>query len=530
MSVAKYYSRVVVLHCCAILLLLGSVLSGLRLALSAGRGDFFSVFNAYLPQGGMHGLHLSLGFAWCVLALIFVWHHWHAPARVASSTLAETWNRYLIHFARYLFLSLLILGGALYFGGSAALDGWVLLLHRYLAYSAFVYLIVHAFSQMIYSPWLQVRAILLPKLKVVRQVGWKFWLPVSLAAVLWLGSAWIMPYLTPQLRIANLALDQEIVIDGLANESAWQSAPLHTVKTLNIGANAAETPVTVQGLRQGEVVYFRFSWPDTTPSLQHLPLVKTAQGWRIEQTGLLRNDETQFYEDKFAVMLARAPDAAGAGSMLLGSQPLAGYAANRTGRGYHAAQGALLDVWHWKSVRNHGTKQLDDSHFAAAYPEVPGEIRYTAGYKSDPLQSGGYSENWAWPSNGIVTPKRLPRDPAQLARFQAAKPNDPQLVWGMSWYETLPYSSAADQYPVGTRMPSVLWTTMFEGDRGDVRAMASWHKGVWTLEAVRGIKTESPFDLALNEGLFMWVAVFDHQQTQHSYHLRPLQLHFEGQS
>jgi hypothetical protein len=83
------------------------------------------------------------------------------------------------------------------------------------------------------------------------------------------------------------------------------------------------------------------------------------------------------------VLLASHGNAAGDGALQLGRTSLAGKPDHATGRGYHSTQsGELVDVWHWKAVRTHDLGQADDSHFGTPYPAVPGEPRYTGGYKS----------------------------------------------------------------------------------------------------------------------------------------------------
>ena len=73
-------------------------------------------------------------------------------------------------------------------------------------------------------------------------------------------------------------------------------------------------------------------------------------------------------------------------------------------------------------------------------------------------------------------------------------------------------------------MPSVVVTKPFEGDRGDVAAVARWDKGVWHLEIARALDTGSEYDVPIGNDVFLWVAVFDHTQTRHSLHLHPARL------
>ena len=65
-----------------------------------------------------------------------------------------------------------------------------------------------------------------------------------------------------------------------------------------------------------------------------------------------------------------------------------------------------------------------------------------------------------------------------------------------------------------------------EGDRYDVKGAADWSDGHWTLVTSRDLKTGSKYDQDFVPGreLFMWVAVFDHTQTRHTRHARPVRV------
>jgi hypothetical protein len=51
-----------------------------------------------------------------------------------------------------------------------------------------------------------------------------------------------------------------------------------------------------------------------------------------------------------------------------------------------------------------------------------------------------------------------------------------------------------------------------------------WADGWWRMEVKRRLETSSDYDVAIADGTFLWVSVFDHSQTRHSFHLRPLQI------
>ena len=66
----------------------------------------------------------------------------------------------------------------------------------------------------------------------------------------------------------------------------------------------------------------------------------------------------------------------------------------------------------------------------------------------------------------------------------------------------------------------------YEGERAEVNGWAKWKDGHWTLELVRNIKAAGKYgkDFVPGHDLYMWVAVFDHTQTRHTVHSRPVRV------
>ena len=60
-----------------------------------------------------------------------------------------------------------------------------------------------------------------------------------------------------------------------------------------------------------------------------------------------------------------------------------------------------------------------------------------------------------------------------------------------------------------------------------MKCAARWLAGRWTLEVSRRLNTGSKFDIPIATGVSMWVAAFDHSQTRHTRHLRPIKLEVE---
>jgi hypothetical protein len=335
------------------------------------------------------------------------------------------------------------------------------------------------------------------------------------------------------LTLAKVAAAPQL--DGDASDAAWQKAPevvVPTARGFNLTAGGGEVDVHVRALHDGEKAYFLFRWKDPTRSQKHIPLIKTAEGWKLVHSNYFNNDENEFYEDKFAVMLAHSP-VAGGNTINIGSKPIDGKPGPSNGLGLHATQdGSLADVWHWKSVRTGATKQMDDNYFGPHMDAKPG-ARYTGGYTQDPNTGGGYQQNFEKVGDGkFVKLKSLPRDLAvQQARMGKFNPDvnvSDEGIFSMHKSDVVPYTPELDALiPIGTVIPSVIYEKAFTGDRGEVSADAVWKDGWWTLETSRKLNTGSKFDQAIVNDLYMWVSVFDHNQVRHTRHMRPLKLRLE---
>jgi hypothetical protein len=334
------------------------------------------------------------------------------------------------------------------------------------------------------------------------------------------------------------------ILDGRADDRAWEEAPSLTVETES-GANLQDgaSTVDIQAVATGEEIVFKFRWEDPTRSFKHLPLRKTEAGWRLMHNQYDIEDEDAYYEDKFAVLFTRSPEIGGGGIVHMGPNPHEGLPESLGGRGLHyTADGSIADLWHWKAVRSEPSGFMDDNHIGApAKPkeeEIAGTVRYKAGYATDPGKAP-YSNNFAHEGPGgyrePLTPKRLPASLEELRERIGPVDLDPNVSDAAPLYlpETLsvPYSAEADAaIPVGTIIPGVLIADApWEGDRADLRSAARWEEGYWTLEVSRKLVTGSKFDLPFDgaEPLYLWVSVFDHSQTRHTRHMRPIELLIE---
>jgi hypothetical protein len=168
--------------------------------------------------------------------------------------------------------------------------------------------------------------------------------------------------------------------------------------------------------------------------------------------------------------------------------------------------------------------KMNTERYSGGYMNDPGKAFYSYNYVGEP--PGGY--------RGPVKVRFLPKDWKQtqdkLGKFEL-KPgthDEEGSQWWMFDREVEPYSAERDAaIPVGSVIPGVIIAGEYSGDRADVRAAAKWQDGWWTLEVSRKRAPSSRYDTDFVGTLYLWVSVFDHNQTRHTRHLRPLRVDFD---
>lgn len=504
-------------HWLALVILLVSVWSGLNLAMDQ-RPWLYDLIPAFPGMQSVALWHQLAAVAWIGIIIFYVYFIRQrriktagVPIRVPASHRRSRQQIYVIS------LIMVASGFILLLNLAGAMAWWIRALHFFSTVAFMLFLIWHVIVEWRIGAWKRISHLFFQfsmrkNTAIMLTSGALFSLLLLLAGALhwWQSSQTI---LVPKMV-------GEMMIDGLADEAQWRNSSTTMVNTYYGAPYDRTVPVEIRMINDGYSLYIHAKWPDPSRSRQHLPLVKTEAGWKVQQQGLLAADENQFYEDKFAVMIADRPwDALR--SVFLSS---------REGRGGHLMPNKeLVDVWHWKSVRNERFANLDDAHFGSALPPLSGQRRYPWGYASDPLIAGGFQENWAYFNTDTVRPNRLPRKADAMQAFQltAGQNLNDAPVMGLHWFETQPYTTTLDTYPIGTVLPSVVWIHPNEGDRADVRAAGVWRDGYWHLEMARNYETGSDYDKEIKDGIYLWFATFDHSQTRHTYHLRPLKLSLE---
>lgn len=567
-----------VLHWALLVVLVTPMATGLAIAADQPNRGWLNMIAAVLPDGDVWSMHIASGFGLAALGLAYATYMRHArltrrirldrarlnglvhggPARWSALNIIVVW------LALALLLTQVVTGFALYLG----YGGMTVAIHYWAAMALLAFPVAHVGVHYATGRTGQVLRIFRPeslrasgerpdlaalvkahfenrdakeqtKIRTTRLQAH----PLSIAGAVAFVAATLASTLDftvrDRLTIERVARADIPKIDGDLADPIWRRATVTAINT-NQGSNfggAGTTRVTVRAVHDGESAYFALTWTDPTRSLKHLPLVKKPDGWHLVHARYDIEDENLFYEDKLAVMLAQSAHMPAAGTVHMGAKPLANQPAAYSGRGLHyTTDGSVVDVWHWKAVRGGLLGYMDDNYFGppidAKPDEVAGKSRYKAGYATD-TGNAFYANNFDHePAGGYtrpVKPKRLPKDLAKTVAAMGHQDLDPErgepdgARWWMTEDESVAYAPELDaRIPIGTVIPGVLIKGEYTGDRAHVRCAAKWAAGQWTLEIVRRLNTGSRTDVAIESGVAMWVAAFDHAQTRHTRHLRPV--------
>lgn len=535
-SITRTDLPTIVLHWFMVITLAISASTGLRVAADDGPPFWRPWLEPLLMEGQVSQWHVLSALAFVAISagyLLFL-RRSDQTSRYAVYRSAlkardhqSRWsarNRVLYWAAAALLATLLITGVLMYFLPALLPNRLISTIHQGATWGLLLYVLAHVLGQLVLGGWRQLVKIVNPRLAYGG---------VALIALLGAGGIALATGALDALAIADLhATRIQAAQDpkGMPTPAQWQQAkPVDIQTTHGASFPGGEVTVTVRALHDERQAYFLYEWADSTHSRKHIPMQKTAQGWKLVNNDYFNNNETAYYEDKFAVLLANTSAIAG-GASNLGPNPLPGMPKPANGRGMHfTTDGSLADMWHWKANRTGMLEQVDDNFFGEPLEPKPGK-RYTAGYGQNKKLAGGYENNWKRiDKTDLVTVQRLPKDWAALRERMGPLSLDPNVseqgVLHMWNDDTVPYSKELDDaIPVGTVLPSVLHSKPFEGDRGDVAAIGVWKNGRWQLAIRRALKTESTTDLQIKNGVYMWVAAFNHAQTQHTRHMRPLRI------
>lgn len=446
-----------------------------------------------------------------------------------------------LHWGFYL-LSVVMMGtGVLLYLGWG---GLVVDIHAAVAIALFVYIFLHIIGHFMQGGWPQIFRIFLPNALVTGPMTKPR--PLLVALVVAAATSVAMASLDfgtrDTLAIPKVATAPKL--DGVLDDEAWKNVLPVRVRTQqgsNLEGGKGQSNVEIRAVQNGETIYFAFRWQDPSRSIKRMPLVKREDGWHMLNNHGDIADESAFYEDKFAVLFSRSDAFGNGGTTHMGPKPLTDKPGALNSRGLHyTTDGTYADMWQWKASRGGHLGKMDDMHigppltpdegqkagrtrYSAGYIQDPGKAFYVQNYKGEP--PGGY--------RGPVGIVRLPKDhkvmSAKLGKVDLTPGGSDEegAQWWMFEDETVPYSKELDAtIPVGTVMPGILIIGTYEGDRADVTAAPKWKDGWWTLESRRKLKSTSKYDVDFTEAkpLYMWVSVFEHAQTRHTRHVRPIKI------
>jgi len=543
-----------VLHWATAIAFTVSLFTGIRIAADALVAPVSKWLSPILPKGEIWTFHFYAGLTLFFCAAAYLIYMQRAAlfsrnalkkTRVMVMPVASKMRfgglNVLLHWVAYVIVGVMtVIGIFLYLGHG----GWLLQIHSYVAFIALTYIFVHVLAHYLYGGWWQIFRVFRPaKLVLTEAVKPKpLMIAAGVGALVVAGIAASDTLFRDTLVIKRVAAAPDM--KKLLDDPVWANvkpARIHTQQGINLGGTG-ESLVEVRAVHDGKKVYFAFHWEDPTQSLRREPLIKKEDGWHIIANNTFTDDVTTFYEDKFAVIFSTVNDFGNGGVTHLGPKPLGQYQGSRNGRGFHYTDGHMVDMWQWKASRGGLLGEVDDMYIGPPRAPTPSEAamvnRYQAGYWGDPGDTP-YTYNFKLyaPSEykedmpvGIL---RLPKDYKAISeRLGKWNPEPGGSVedgskWWMFLDETVPYSAEEDaKIPVGTIIPAVLITGKHEGDRYQVKCEAHWADGHWTMVASRDLVTGSKYDQDFVPGkdLYMWVSVFDHTQTRHTRHARPVKI------
>ena len=530
-----------------------SLFTGIRIAADALNAPFSKWLNPILPQGEIWTWHFLAGLSLFFAAstyLVYVRRSGLSnrnalkKTRVMVMPVASKLRfgalNVALHWAAYLIIVVMTVTGVFLYLGHG---GWIVSVHSYTAFIGLTYIAVHVVAHYLFGGWWQVFRVFRPaRLVWTEAVKPKpVLIAVGVGALVIAGIA-AADWATRDTLVVT-RVEGEPKLDGVLDDAIWTKARPVTIRTQqgeNFGG-PGESTVEVRAVHNGDKVFFAFRWTDPTRSLRRLPMIKKEDGWHVIDPRAGRMDVVDFYEDKLSIIFSDKPALGGAGVANLGPQPLpADKPKPLNERGFHfTTDGSYVDMWQWKASRGGMLGRVDDQFIGPPYePSADDKVykaRYQGGYWNDPGRTI-YSYNFKFipkdyqgPVEVVKLPKDWKKTQDQLGKisFDPNTSDDESSRWNMFEDEVIPYSKEEDaKIPVGTVMPGVLISGKYEGDRGDLIGGSRWRDGYWTLEVARKLKTGSKYDKDFVPGrdLYMWVAAFDHVQTRHTRHARPVRI------
>lgn len=545
-----------VLHWVVAVAFIVCLFTGIRLASDALSAPVSQWLVPILPQGEVWTWHFIAGLTLFFGASAYVLYMIRSGltqrnavkktrvlAMKAPSAMKWAAVNVVLHWFVYALVVFMFVTGIMMYLGHG---GWWVWLHSTAAFVGLAYIGVHIVAHFMHGGWQQLLRVFRPAQLVITRAVRPMPLLIGLLAGLGVVAALAAGDWGSRDTLVIGRTDKAPKLDGVLDDPVWAKAKpvaVHTQQGSGLEGTGASL-VEAWAAHDGQKAYFAFRWEDPSRSMRRIPMIKREDGWHVLHDRADIADVTTFYEDKFAVGITTSATFGAGGSTHMGAKPLPDKPAPFHGRGYHyTTDNSLVDLWQWKASRGGHLGYVDDQYFGAPRDATPaeaaGKARYQAGYWNDPGRAF-YSYNYKGEApggyKGPVGVMRLPKDWQAVVKAMGKFDLDPDSSdeegskWWMFENETEPYSKDLDdKIPVGTILPGVLIMGNYEGDRAQVRGAAKWKDGHWTLELSRDLRTGSQYDHDIVPGrdLYFWFNVFDHNQTRHTRHQRPVRVVFE---
>jgi len=306
-------------------------------------------------------------------------------------------------------------------------------------------------------------------------------------------------------------------LDGKSSEAFWASAPEMKLKLSNAGAlqggtggkfDNGNTEVTMKATYDAENLYMLLQYQDPTDSMARGP-------WILESGKLVKKPYNELYEDKLAInwnINNSTQDFNDAGCTVTCHA-----ATDKNGKTvtkhWTNAENELLDMWHWKYVRQNSLYGPDKpglmhDQFMDSVKYDPADAAKAGGGRHSDPGDKEYIDN-------MTDDKSVPK----LVFDGAALNGNPYVIIdGLD--KTKPFT--ADYIKTmkeGDFIPGPI-AKQITGDPADIKAKGKWENGVWTLEISRKLITTSAKDVQFDDLAKTYsfaVAAFDNSQIGHAY-------------
>jgi hypothetical protein len=329
--------------------------------------------------------------------------------------------------------------------------------------------------------------------------------------------------------------------DGLDSEDAWRAAPWLAAR---IGGGWSDaTEVFMKALYDDTYVYFFLKWKDDAASYIRNPFMKQVDGaWRKMPAKPLPADGTTwaafmgkafneeaagyYYEDKLSIAWNTYGATTSAafeqtGCAGLCHDPSSGGAAGttyfysdqkRAAKKWTNAPSEIVDLWHWKLVRQNQEGKMDDQY--VRYWTV-GDAGASEGGRASDAGASGYADA---PADAQGRP---------VYRGRSIAPG----LFSFPRADTVRLTAAElDGLPIGSMIASMM-TSPLSGQRADIDARGFYNPNIkqWQYEIRRKRTTGDDKDVQfvdLTREYKFGLAVFDNAQIEHSWSPAVLRLTF----